>query len=71
MATLLHAALAAGQLLDALRVALAPFDAGATLQDGVLAARIVASDGACLRRAIVAGMATLRGGRPVPRVWEC
>ncbi len=71
VATLLHAAPAAGQLLDALRVALAPFDAGATLQDGVLAARIVASDGACLRRAIVAGMATLRGGRPVPRVWEC
>jgi len=71
VATLLHAAPAAGQLLDALRIALAPFDAGATLQDGVLAARIVASDGACLRRAIVAGMATLRGGRPVPRVWEC
>ena len=71
VATLLYAAPDAAAHLDALRSALAPYDAGATLQDGVLAARMMAADGACLRRAVVAGLAVVRGGRPLPRVWEC
>jgi urease accessory protein len=57
--------------LDAVRDALAGHDAGACLlEDGVLVARIVAKTGGCLRRAVVAGLAALRDGRPLPRVWS-
>lgn len=69
--TLLMAGPDAAAQLDPLRAALAPFDAGASVVDGLLVARIVAADGACLRAASVAGLAALRGGRPLPRVWEC
>ncbi len=41
------------------------------VMDGMLVARIVARDGACARAAIVAGLAALRDGRPLPRVWSC
>jgi urease accessory protein len=61
---------AAGEI-DGLRAALAPYDAGASVWDGMLVARIVAQDGACIRAAIVAGLAALRGGRALPRVWNC
>jgi len=71
VATLLHAAPNAGEALDALRDALAPFEAGASAFDGLLVARIVAHDGACARAAVVAGLAVLRGDRPLPRVWIC
>ncbi len=71
VATILHAAPGAAGHLDGLRAALAGWDAGASAWDGLLVARIVAQDGACLRRAVVAGLKELRGGRPLPRVWEC
>lgn len=71
VATLVHAAPDAETRLDALREALAGCDAGASAFDGVLVARIVAADGACLRAAVVAGLAALRAGRPLPRVWLC
>ncbi len=71
VATLLHAAPDAPAALEALREALAPFGAGASALDGLLVARIVARDGACARAAIMAGLAALRGGRPLPRVWNC
>ncbi len=71
VATLIHAAPDAEIRLDALRQALAGHDAGASAWDGMLIARIVASDGACLRAAVVAGLAALRAGRPLPRVWLC
>ena len=54
-----------------LRGALTPWEAGASAWDGLLVARIVAQDGACLRRAVVAGLGVLRAGRPLPRVWLC
>jgi urease accessory protein len=57
--------------LDAVRAALAPFEAGASAWSGMLVARIVAQDGACIRAAIVAGLAPLRDGRALPRVWNC
>jgi len=59
------------QPLDALRAALAPYEAGASVVDGVLLARIVAPTGAVLRKAVVAGLNILRGGRTLPRVWLC
>ena len=71
IATIIHAAPDADARLDPLRAALARFDAGASAWDGLLVARIAAKDGACLRRAVVAGLNVLRDGRPLPRVWEC
>ncbi|MFQ3622666.1 MAG: urease accessory protein UreD [Acetobacteraceae bacterium] len=46
-------------------------EAGASAWDGILFARIVARDGLALRRALVAALSTLRGGRALPRVWHC
>lgn len=71
VATIIHAAPNAGTHLDALRHALQGHEAGASAWDGMLVARIAAQDGACLRRAVVAGLNVLRAGRPLPRVWEC
>jgi urease accessory protein len=71
VATLIHAGPGAAAALDGLRSALAPFEAGASVIQGVLVARMVARDGACARAAIVAGLAALRQGRPLPRVWSC
>ncbi len=69
--TLIHVAADAEARLDAARAALQPFDAGVSAWDGLLVARIVAPDGACLREAVVAGLSALRGGRELPRVWLC
>ena len=71
VATMIHAGPGAAEALDTLRSALAPFEAGASVTRGVLVARVVARDGACARAAIVAGLAALRQGRPLPRVWSC
>ena len=54
-----------------MREALAPWDAGASLLDGLLMARIVTRDGAGLRRAVTAGLHVLRAGRTLPRTWFC
>ncbi len=80
-ATLIYAAPDAADRLDALRAALLPLlpagedgrfvESGASTWNDLLVARIVASDGACARAAIVAGLAVLRDGRPLPRVWSC
>jgi urease accessory protein len=56
-------------MAPSLREALAGADAGVSAGEGLLVARIVARDGACLRAAVVAGLAALRGGRTLPRVW--
>ncbi len=71
VATLLLAAPDAAERLDGVRAALAPWEAGASVLDGLLVARVAARDGACARAAIVAGLAALRDGRPLPRVWSC
>lgn len=71
MATLIQVSSAAVASLDALREVLAPYDAGASACDGMLIARVVARDSACLRRAVVAALNVLREGRPLPRVWSC
>ena len=49
----------------------APAESGASAWDGILVVRIVAKDGAGLRKALVAGLGALREGRTLPRVWMC
>ena len=71
VATLVLCAPGAEERLAPLRDALAPWEAGASAWDGLLVARMVAENGACLRRAAVAGLAVLRADRPLPRVWLC
>ena len=71
VATMIHMAPDAPAALDPLRAALSPFEAGASVMENLLVARIVARDGACARAAIVAGLAVLRNERPLPRVWSC
>ena len=46
-------------------------EAGASAWNGMLVARILGPDGACVRRSVVAVLATLRPSRPLPRVWLC
>jgi urease accessory protein len=73
VATLVLVAPEAEALCQPLRDTLSPLsvEAGVSAWDGLLLSRIVAADGACLRSAVVAGLAVLRGGRPLPRVWMC
>ena len=73
VATLVHVAPDAEARLDALREAWtdAPAEAGASAWDGMLVGRIVAADGAALRATVTKGLQSLRGSRPLPRVWMC
>ncbi len=70
-ATIVYVAPDAAARLDAVRAALAdaPAECGASTWRDMLVVRMLARDGAFLRAAIVAGLAPLRDGRPLPRVW--
>lgn len=72
-ATLVHVAPDAAARLALLRTALdgAPAEFGVSTWDGLLVARLVATNGASARAAILAGLAALRGDRPMPRAWLC
>ncbi len=69
--TLLLAAPDAEAARDPLRAALGEFEAGVSAFDGLLLARILARDGATLRRAMTAALRVVRGGRTLPAVWTC
>lgn len=71
VATLVLVAPDAEARLDALRAALGDGEAGASAWNGMLFARMLASDGAALRRLVMAGLECLRDGRSLPRVWIC
>lgn len=71
VATILMAGPEVGGYLDGLREGLACFEAGASVVDGVLVARIVAPTGSALRLGVIAGLNILRPGRTLPRVWMC
>ncbi len=70
VALLVHVASDAETRLGPVRSALGEADAGASVRDGLLVARILAPDGAGLRRIVVRALAALRD-RPLPRVWQC
>ena len=71
VATLVFAAPSAADIVDTLREAMAPFQAGVSAFEDLLILRIVARDGACARAAIVAALPIMRANRPLPRVWSC
>lgn len=73
MATILLAGGDSGAMLDPLRMKLAEIGAygGASAWNGIMLARILAPDGATLRRNVTAALAVLRGDRALPRVWHC
>jgi urease accessory protein len=72
IATLVHVAPDAEARLEAVRAAVDGMaDFGVSAWNGMLIARILADDGAAARRAVVAALAVLRDGRPLPRVWLC
>jgi urease accessory protein len=71
VATLLLAAADAEAQLEPLRAAWAASPGcAASAWPGLLVGRILASNGALLRAAIVAGLNALRSGRAVPRLWN-
>jgi urease accessory protein len=69
VATVVHVAPDVETALDSVR-AVSP-NCGASAWDGMLIVRMLAADGASLRAAVIAVLAVLRGGRPLPRVWLC
>lgn len=60
----LRAALGAGLLPDG------PVEAGVSAWNGLVLARLLATDGARLRQAVMAALGILRGAAPLPRVWQ-
>jgi urease accessory protein len=73
LATIVHAGPNAETMLERVREAGAgnTVECGASAWNGMLLTRILASDAACLRRAVAAKLAALRASRPLPRVWFC
>jgi urease accessory protein len=71
IATLVYVSPDAEGRLDLVRAALTEPDSGASAWNGMLIARMLARDGAAARRGIMAALAVLRDGRPLPRVWLC
>ena len=71
VATMVYAAPDAGEKLDAVRTALGPTEAGASVWNGMLVARILGADSARVRATVAAALAILRDSRPLPRVWLC
>jgi urease accessory protein len=71
LATLVYVAPDAEATLDPVRQALGSAEAGASAWNGMLVARILGTDGAGVRRAVIAALAALRPSRPLPRVWLC
>lgn len=69
LATVLLVAPDAEEVLGAVRDALGE-SGGASAWDGKLVARLVAADGFRLRRQLLPVLQTLRGGRPVPKLWQ-
>lgn len=71
VATILYAAEDAESHLAPLREAWKDVEAGVSAWNGLLLARLLAPDSAALRHAVTTGLALLRAGRPLPRVWLC
>jgi urease accessory protein len=71
ISTVVYVAPDAAAQLDAVRAALEPAEAGASVWNGMLVARILGVDSASVRGTVVAALNVLREDRPLPRVWLC
>ncbi len=71
LATILLAGRDAEQRIDIVRGVLGDVEAGASAWNGMLLVRVLAANGAMLRRFVTAVLAVLRDGRALPRVWSC
>ncbi|MDD3446281.1 MAG: urease accessory protein UreD [Zavarzinia sp.] len=70
-ASIIHVAPDAAERLAEVRNSLGHFTLwGASADDGMLMIRLLGETGAALRRMVLAALAPLRGGRPVPKVWQ-
>jgi urease accessory protein len=77
MATVVAVSPEAEAMVSALRAALGdgtlpnrPLEAGVSAWNGLVLARILATDGARLRQAVMTALSILRSGAPLPRVWR-
>jgi urease accessory protein len=77
MATIVVVSAEAEAAVPALRAALGdgtlpdgPLEAGVSAWNGLVLARLLATDGARLRQAVMTALSILRGGSPLPRVWR-
>jgi urease accessory protein len=71
ISTIVYAASDTTEKLDAMRAALGPAEAAASVRNGVLVARIIGPDSASVRCTAIAALSVLREDRPLPRVWLC
>jgi urease accessory protein len=71
LATMLYVAPDANEKLEAVRGALGPAEAGASVWNGMMVARILGHDSASVRDTVIAVLDILRDYRPLPRVWLC
>jgi urease accessory protein len=71
VATMVYVAPDADQKLAAVREALGHADAGASVWNGMLVARILGSEGASVRGTVIGALEVLREAHPLPRVWLC
>jgi urease accessory protein len=71
VATIVYVAPDAAVRLDAVRAALGPAEAGASVWNGMLVVRILGADSASVRGTVIAALGVLREARPLPRVWLC
>lgn len=71
VSTIVYVAPDAAAKLDAVRASGGSAEAGASVWNGMLVARIVGGDSASVRRTVVQVLNVLRCSRPLPRVWLC
>ena len=71
VATLVYVAPDVATRLESVRAALGSAQAGASVWNGMLVARILGSSSASVRSTVVAVLNVLREDRPLPRVWLC
>jgi urease accessory protein len=71
VATVVYVAPDAAARLDAVRAAMGTAEAGASVWNGMLVARILGTESAGVRGTVVAVLNVLRENRPLPRVWLC
>lgn len=71
LATVVYVAPDAVERLDGVRAAVASMEAGASVWNGMLVARILGPDSAGVRQTVIAVLEALRDSRPLPRVWLC